>query len=566
MATKTMSVFLIKSGFDAGACLDDAELLEETPMAGVFPAGSRFFLRRGVSRKPWWVDYFGVNTRVLSRGNGALVFIPTRGRWFALTFGSARHNLNDSSYEHDFGTRVVLNCINPEKLKSTDVVDPGSARRQRTQLPFDADLSYFGDLDDSQVLKSLTGKVGGDFADLARSVTGAYNLRVATSAPPERLVGFLDECLALSSQRDYLQRFPRLRWLEPATDPDVLKGLNAALIQAVFDVNAPISLTVPEIVNYEAESVVCFTGAGSSLYYDDVYIKHYREYLNAAGVGPDDLTIDSLKTHKLRLMDDEYTTKHSYSIFRSLVCEVPSEGKYVFHLSDGVWYRVSRDLLQELQSYLDGFWRLSGCPAYTGPDEAHFNTELADALGGYCLDKSSIAPDGQHGVEPCDVLRVRDDRVELIHVKIGTTSDKLSHHFNQGANSLGLLIERADCRQKLITLVAERAGGICPNEIRALIETKRFAVSFVIASHREEGQRSLNIPLFSRLSLRRQIRSIVRAQTPVSFEFVKDVTAPRIIKSRKARASMGDGSRLCRRCNIEYAASLLQAGLCEQCA
>jgi uncharacterized protein (TIGR04141 family) len=205
---------LLKSGRDVDESIEEAEQLEEAPMGGEFPAESRFFLRLGHPRKPWWLEYFGVQKDVRSQANGALVFVPTSGRTFALAFGSARHNLADDSYEHDFGTRVVLNCIDPAKLKSTDLVEPGSVRRQRTQLPFDADLSYFGDLDDSTVLKSLTGKVGGRLADVARSVTGAYNLRITADTPPSELIIFLEECLELSRSSQHCDGSSRLQTLQ----------------------------------------------------------------------------------------------------------------------------------------------------------------------------------------------------------------------------------------------------------------------------------------------------------------------------------------------------------------
>lgn len=567
MTARPLSVFLLKPGRGVGDCVEDPEQLEEAPMSGIFPSGSRFFLRKGRPRRPWWLEYFGVQHDVLSRANGALVFVPTRDRLFALAFGSARHNLADDSYEHDFGTRVVLNCIDPAKLKSTDLIEPGSARRQRTQLPFDADLSYFGDLDDSTVLKSLTGKVSGQFAQLARSVTGAYNLRITTETPSAELARFLEECLNLSEQTDYLERFPTLRWLEPVTDPEVLKPLNERLLDAIFDVEAAISLTIPDIVDYESESLISFSGTGRSDVFGDVYIKHYRQYLEGNGLLRSDLTLEQLKRHKLQLLDDDFTPKHSYSIFRSLVCEAPSANDHTYHLSDGVWYQVAHDLLERLKTYLDPYWRPSDLPSYAGPDEAAYNEQLAAATDGYCLDRTSIAPAGEHQVEPCDVLRVVNGRVELIHVKVGTTSDRLSHHFNQGVNSLVLLVEQAASRHALAELVATKAGGKCPDDVREALDQLRFTVSFVILTHKAESGGSENLPLFSRLSLRRQLRAITRSQTPAHFKFVKDTTETSVVRRRRATGGTAEHGQYvtCKQCQLQYLAHLVQDARCEDC-
>lgn len=565
MAARPFSIFLLKSGRGIDDSIEEAEQLEEAPMGGDFPADSRFFLRLGHPRRPWWLEYFDVQKDVRSRANGALVFVPTRRRIFALAFGSARHNLADDSYEHDFGTRVVLNCIDPAKLKSTDLIEPGSARRQRTQLPFDADLSYFGDLDDSTVLKSLTGKVGGRLADVARSVTGAYNLRITADTPPSELVTFLEDCLDLSEKRDYIEKFPTLRWLEPVTDPAALRPLNDQLLDALFDVDAMIALTIPDIVDYEAEGLISFAGAGRSDYFDDVYIKHYREYLEGAGLARPEFDLERLKRHKLQLLNDDFVVVHSYSIFRSLVFEASAAGDHTYHLSDGVWYRVATDLLDRLKVHLEPHWRSSTFPAFGGPNEGTYNEQLAEGVNGCCLDKTSIAPQGEFGVEPCDVLRLVDDRIELIHVKIGTTSDRLSHHFNQGVNSLTLLVEQEEARQRLASLVADRSGGTCPPDVLDALEHRRFAVSFAIVTHKDEAGHSDNLPLFSRLSLRRQLRAITRTQTPAKFEFVKDTTESSVVRRRERRRDESERFLTCTRCHLQHVPHLLEEGLCTEC-
>lgn len=62
---------------------------------------------------------------------GAIVFLPSDGRWFVLCFGHVAHSLLDTSYEYDFGLRVTLNSLDPKKLTSTDTLDPGASKRHR---------------------------------------------------------------------------------------------------------------------------------------------------------------------------------------------------------------------------------------------------------------------------------------------------------------------------------------------------------------------------------------------------------------------------------------------------
>src|SRR5690606_34621386 len=123
------------------------------------PENATLFVLDSAPREPWWKSYFGVTMPLNQVSKGALIFLPVGDRCFALSFGHVAHNLKDTSYEYDFGLRVTLNSLDPTKLKSTDVLDPGAARRQRTQVPVDSDLTYFDFDRDSAILKSLTGKV-----------------------------------------------------------------------------------------------------------------------------------------------------------------------------------------------------------------------------------------------------------------------------------------------------------------------------------------------------------------------------------------------------------------------
>ena len=99
------------------------------------------FVRLGKSKPPWWKEYFGVNEDLWQQSSSAAAFVPVDDRIFALAFGTGHYLIKPEAFDHDFGTRVVLNAVDPKKLKSTDTLDPNSSQRRRTQLPFDADIA-----------------------------------------------------------------------------------------------------------------------------------------------------------------------------------------------------------------------------------------------------------------------------------------------------------------------------------------------------------------------------------------------------------------------------------------
>jgi uncharacterized protein (TIGR04141 family) len=157
--TRSFSIYLLKEGFDANNALEEEHELDDEVVADFLPPGASLFVHDRDPHPPWWKDYFGIKKTLSLASKGALIFLPVGKRCFALCFGHVAHNLKDTSYEYDFGLKVTLNCVDPNELKSTDSLEPGVGRRQRTQLPVGSDLTLFDFDRDSSILRRLTGKV-----------------------------------------------------------------------------------------------------------------------------------------------------------------------------------------------------------------------------------------------------------------------------------------------------------------------------------------------------------------------------------------------------------------------
>ena len=120
----SFSIYLLKQGYDASNALKEGHNLKNLVDASNLPLNASLFVLNNPSREPWWKGYFGINITLTQASQGALIFIPVGERCFGLSFGHVFHNLNESSYEYDFGLRVTLNSIDPNKLKSTDILEP----------------------------------------------------------------------------------------------------------------------------------------------------------------------------------------------------------------------------------------------------------------------------------------------------------------------------------------------------------------------------------------------------------------------------------------------------------
>lgn len=521
--SRSFSIFLLKETFDADNALEDENALTPCP-ADNLPAGTTLYILDGRRHPPWWKKYFGLGIDLMQESKGAIAFLPAEDRVFALCLGHVAHNLKDESYEYDFGIRTTLNCVDPQLLKNTDTLEPGSSRRRRTQLPVATELTYFDFDEDSAVLKSITGKVRTEHADLVKHVTGASSLRISTNVEAGKLTQLCIRLLGLYRDDSYLTTFPNIQKIAPVRDPAQLASLNEALVNDVRAQGENVRLAVPDLIDYSHDNdslYAKFSGTGSCLLYSDVSIDRYYEYLANSGTPRDKLTIEQLKTHRLYLVNEHGVARDSHSIFKSLIYDVTlTTSGAAYHLNEGNWYEVDRDFVADLKSKIDPFWaNLDYLPECVHKHEGDYNAEVGGKPDFVCLDKTNVSPTGQTQIEPCDLYTVRADAATLIHVKISTGSSLLSHLFNQGANSVELLKSDDDAPRRLAALIQDRADG--PVDVAPVTE-KRYTVVFAIITRKDPGQKSLNLPLFSRISLARNIRALHRLMgVPVSFGFVK---------------------------------------------
>ncbi|EOC0305867.1 TIGR04141 family sporadically distributed protein, partial [Cronobacter sakazakii] len=260
MKTRSFSIFLLKEGYNAQNSLKPDHQLLNDFQAQNLPEGASLFISDRLRTTPWWVNYFSIRGDLEQENKGALIFLPVRGRCFALTFGHMYHNLLDVSYEYDFGLKVTLNSLEPKELKSADIVDPGASRRKRMQVPIMSDLTYLDFDSNSEILKSLTGKVKPQYEELFKNATGSTSLKVGLKLEPEELIDLCEQLLDLYSSNEYLESFPNIQKIVPEKDPLQIKRLDASLLEAFINKSSELSLSIPDIVDYSDNIYCIFKG------------------------------------------------------------------------------------------------------------------------------------------------------------------------------------------------------------------------------------------------------------------------------------------------------------------
>lgn len=536
--SRSFSIYLLKEGFDATNALKDEHELDEDIDAEALPEDASLFVLDNDPHPPWWKNYFGIKKALNQVTKGALIFLPVKQRCFALSFGHVAHNLKDVSYEYDFGLRVTLNCVDPNELKSTDSLDPGVGRRQRTQLPVGSDLTLFDFDRDSSILRRLTGKAKAEHKKLFKHATGASNLRVSTDIPPDELADLCATLLELYESEDYKETFPDIQNITPIRDPSLIEQLNGRLIEAFRENDDDLDLAVPDLIHYEDGMYAAFGGAGASLIYDDVFIGRLYEYLDGHGKKLNEIGMEELRHYALSVTDEHGSVRDRFSIYKSLIFDTELDG-VSFHLCEGNWYRVEKDYVARIEAYLEPHWAKNSLPPYHHESEGAYNEAVAEADESIiCLDESNISPQGQTKIEPCDLYSVDDGYALFQHVKVSTLSAKLSHLFNQGTNSIELLRLESVALKNLKTLIKEKAAKGQYAALVAPLETALHHVRFAMVTHKDAKGKSKNLPLFSRISLMRNLKALQVRGVKGSFGFVEDKT-PKTEGTKKKRKKKG---------------------------
>ena len=498
--SRTFSLYLLKENYNASNALKPDNSLEDiSEKCSALPQGVTLYIMDKHPTPPWWKNFWGISQDLNQTLKGSIVFLPVKDQVFALTFGHTYHNIKEESYEYDFGLRTTLNALDPEKIKSTDILQPENAKRERIQSSVGSNLTFFDFNKDESIIKRLTGAVKEEHKGILSNVTGANNLRVTSKVNSSEIAGLCEKVLDIYQKNDYKKSFLDVYNVSPIKDPKVINSLSEKLVEAFRENKIELVLSVPDMIEYNESLKVSYTGLGKSdLTFDAVYIGDYHQYLQSRN--NDNITLDQFHSHKLKLKDENGNERESYSIYKCFLFDCDLESNH-YHLCEGEWYRIDKNYITRLRTYLNPFFIshdiLKSCDSKYEND---FNKKISEQNDSYiCLDRKNISPQGN--VEPCDLYTIENDIAVLIHIKISTISSSLSHLFNQGINSIELLRTSEEAKSKLKNMLPKE-------NMKTPLGQDKFKVMFGIITAKDKSKKSDNLPIFSRISLMRVIKQL----------------------------------------------------------
>ncbi len=519
----------------AQALRDDQTSLADYPLRDALDIDGVVYVRPLPNRSPEWLGFLedcvgqtisGVGTR---QGEALLLF-RAAGRMVAVTFGLGRYLLALDRCVPDFGLRVALNVVDPDRIRSVD----GRAiediilltRRQGSRGVAVEDLGLQAS---REMLRAITG-VPVD-AELGTRVSGTASLSVAKAVSARELADRTPRLIDLYAADDYRERFGYVDRIRPIDDADLMAGLDALLISSLSTPGAGGAyLAEPEIIDFQNVAGYRYTGESrdaplhSTLSLDD--------YLAVHGV-PDD--VGPLRSHRVNLIGgDTDSAVRSWRVYDTLVFEAV-QGPRLYVLSEGAWFEVDTNYAREVDGRIASI-AVSGLAlpdSLPNETEADYNDRITVGRTDWAtLDRDTVRFPGERGpVEVCDVLTAAR---ELVHVKRGLEAHDLSHLFLQGLNSAGLFRNsqsfREKTRAKLLAKDRPLVADIVPDQKP---DRDQFEVVYAIITP-DTDRVPTKLPFFSRLSLDRCGEQLQALDFRVS---VRGVAVPNVITPRRPRST-----------------------------
>jgi uncharacterized protein (TIGR04141 family) len=525
-----LSWCLIKPDVD----LNDEDAIIEPPETGALQRfrvpvlhkkRNSLFLKRSTPMQPSWFSWMFeyVDTeqslpRILGSSSSAVLLVRTAGRLLAVVFGYGRALLREEALVQDFGLRVVLNTVNPARIKSIDartfdeltVHTRRGVSRDSTLTAFELDVTR-------NLLRGITGTSSTEALSGQLSGSAALAMNSAVTLPQLPTLGkTLIETYAAKRYRTHFRFIDDMR---AERDPATIAILDDLLLHALqVGELTDMHLAIPEAIDWQEINGVRFSiGQKRHQSTPDPRISIYRSLRD-----PAKLTIDGLKKHKVQAVSalDENQIKGQWRVYDCIVYETQHAGA-LYVLSGGGWYQISNRYRKQVETFIRSLPELDiGLPpARPSDDESSYNQRAAAKIGALCLDGKLVATGGPDKVEICDLLTRQGT---LIHVKKRGRSSTLSHLFAQGVNSTELLLYDQgflDATTALVNKLNPTFSSAVPSVLQA---RDRITVAFVILSRSRRTDTPHGLPFFSLVSLRAAARHLQNAGVRVHIREVKE--------------------------------------------
>lgn len=483
--------------------------------------GSKFFWGTSHNGSPTWLEFIKAGTGtelgdLANRGAWGMLFIPIEKRYMIYSFGYSNHKLDIKKTELDFGLKVVLNTVNPTKIKSIDSkTHQEIVINRRTQLSQDRGIEDFGFEVNKDFLKQVTGKPNDKaFATL---VSGSDGLNIHCELTADTVNRKTTEILNHYKSKVYKTNYAWVDNIIAVKDSDIRERLQAKVIEE-FNIflsggKSSIDVGCPVVIDNQTTQLYRIKGYRSDARF--AYIDKENLYEDLANKNIASVTEDKLLSCKVEL-GDENEVSEEWRLFDWLIFDVIIDNKQ-YILSEGEWFEVGKkffkDLAKEFKNIISNATEFKYIGDTTYKDETEYLDNYPNTTNEIIIDcDNSIVYGGRNRFELCDIYTAQR---EFIHVKSWTSSQVLSHLFNQGFVSASAFINDLTVRQDL-------KDKLSSNQILSgTIDDYPKAADFYIVYRILKKGRKFSLPFFSMLVLIEMKKKITKMGFHYRIEWVK---------------------------------------------
>ncbi len=463
-------------------------------------------------------DLFGGRQSV-----GAAFAVRHDNNLFILTFGTGFHLVRNEYIERDFGLRVTLNSVDPEKLRSLDKASyDHNPLNSRTQSPID--LGIF-DLDVDSELDMLYAITGVSKVDVFGShVTGRDALTLVREVNLDGIKEILTEAIS-----KYKAKLPKeFEWVENiqrVKDGDLIEVLDMELDDVLSKGDfSNIWLGEPEVIDWESQIGYSFDLYQKTPRHVVLKLEDLIEYLNKKEIA---LTIENLNSQIIHINDNEYNSIKKWSAYRCLYAEI-SVGNEKYILRNGLWYKVDVGFMDRIDRFLENLDPYNfEFPIYSHDREEDYNKYVSGSFSNIeNMDQKTVTGLGgpYDKLEFCDLVK---DSNEFIHVKYYKSSSALSHLFSQGLVASEAFISDNEFRKRL----NDKLPGTCKlKEPESRPDPSAHRIVYAIAINRNIPK---ELPFFSKVTLKNALKILKALNYNVSLAAIKVDSALEVKKKYK---------------------------------
>lgn len=428
----------------------------------------------------------------------AVLFVFHQEHIFAFVFGLGRFLIKEEVIVRDFGIKVVLNSVDPLKLRSVDTSTFDEITvHSRTQTSRISDINNFGVDIVRDFLRAVTGVPINE--ELGSVITGRDSVQFNYEFRFSNASTLCEYVLHKYQSADYRTHFEWVDNLQYVTDPVIISTLNSKLIEAISqEDNSKLHLAPPEIIDWDHISGFSFTPRGTI--FDDLKIEGFFELIRERDI---ELSVERIKRKNIYVRDNLENVVTKWSIYNSLVFETETDDE-TYVLTVGHWFKINKQFVDIVQDYLDTIddSNIDLPPCRLNEKEGEYNDRVGvEVEHVLTLDRQFVYYNGTP-IELCDLLT--SDK-KFIHVKPWASSSTLSHLFSQGRVAAEILLNDIEFRrlshQTVCGLDASFGDTISVDQM----VSRDYEIVFAVI---DSDTRSLTVrlPFFSKLNMMQNIK------------------------------------------------------------